>query len=92
MRIADGFKYAVPCIAYSAVTAIGHIPRHPAGEGEDDVVLAVHRHVIYHASPKLLAELCHHLRQGLQRVNESSELPTPDAAGASAAHPILFFL
>ena len=36
--------------------------------------------MIHQTAPKLLAELCHHLRQGFQRVDEPPELSPPDAA------------
>ena len=32
----------------------------PAGQGEDDVVLAVYREVIHQRAPEFLAELCQH--------------------------------
>ena len=53
---------------------------HHAGQHEPQVILGVDRQVLHQASPKLLAEVRHHVGQAFQRRDEPLELPPADAA------------
>ena len=51
---------------------------HPARQPEHDPVLAVQRHAVHQPGPQALVELRHRLRQVLNALDESLDLPAPD--------------
>ena len=48
---------------------------HPAGQSEDDPVLAIHRHAVHQPGPKASVELSDELWQVLHGLNEPLDLP-----------------
>ena len=51
---------------------------HPAGQGEGDPVLAVHRQAVHQPGPQALIELGDELRKALHAIDEPLDLSAPD--------------